>query len=65
MSKPEESKPPKFGRLLPERGSSRAKVVVAGSITVQVGAARVAVEPGFEAALLRAVVDALSGRAAS
>jgi hypothetical protein len=43
------------------RRVSRPTAVTAGRIWVEVGGARVAVEAGFDPALLRQVVDALAG----
>ena len=54
---------PRFARLVTERRARPGTGVVAGRIAVQVGDARVQVEPGFDAVLLRAVVAALSSKA--
>ena len=52
------TKRPQFARLVPE---PRAMVA---SLVLRVGGAAIRVEPGFDAELLRAVVSALSPRAA-
>jgi transposase-like protein len=52
------TKRPQFARLVPE---PRA---MAASLVLRVGGAAIRVEPGFDAELLRAVVSALSTRAA-
>ncbi len=56
---------PKFARLVTAGRPGPAGKVAAGQILVQVGDARVQVESGFDAVLLRAVVAALSGQAES
>ena len=56
---------PRFARLVSEHRGRPALGVAAGRVSVQVGDARVQVEPGFDAVLLRAVVAALSGKAES
>ena len=50
-----EASKPKFARLVPESRS------VSESMVLEVGRARLRVEAGFDAALLRQVVSALSG----
>jgi transposase-like protein len=56
---------PKFVQLVTARRSGGAAPVSAGRVSVQVGEATVQVELGFDATLLRAVVDALSSGAPS
>ena len=51
----------RFARLVCERRSDRANGVSPSGVSVRVGAARVEVETGFDAELLRAVIDALGG----
>ena len=49
-----EDRAPRFARLVPADGARSA-------LRVEVGQATIRVEPGFDAALLREVVSALSG----
>ena len=52
--KPRKRKQPAFARLMPKTSKEAT-----GALVVQVGAAKIRVEPDFDAALLRAVVSAL------
>jgi transposase-like protein len=51
---------PRFARLVPERRSAGANTVLPSGVSIRVGEARVEVESGFDAELLRAVLDVLS-----
>jgi len=55
---------PRFARLVREQRSARAEEVSPRGVSVRVGEARVEVERGFDAELLRAVIDALGSGAA-
>lgn len=50
---------PRFARLVREQRSVPVHMVTTSGVVVRVGEARVEVERGFDAELLRAVVDAL------
>lgn len=56
---------PRFARLVREQRSARANLVSPSGVSVRVGEARVEVERGFDAELLRSVIDALGGGATS
>ena len=54
---------PRFARLVREQRSAPDHMVSTSGVSVRVGEARVEVERGFDAELLRAVIDALGNGA--
>ena len=52
---------PRFARLVREPQPARSRALSPGGVSVRVGETRVEVESGFDAELLRAVIDVLRG----
>lgn len=61
MKTPPTQPTPRFARLVRERRPAEANAQAPSGVSVRVGEARVEIESGFDAELLRAVINALSG----